>query len=105
MKVRLRKAVLAGLTTAALIGGVAACGTNDKRDLEGISSYDPEYAETYNNTDGRPNVVLMCIRGVGFASTTRDFTSLMRVESWDKFCSQFKQHSVDKDQLRKNGGS
>jgi hypothetical protein len=28
----------------------------------------------------------------------------MRVEAWDKFCSQFKQHSVDKGQLRKNGG-
>lgn len=90
---------------ALLIGGATGCGTNDKRDLEGIKSFDPEYAETYNNTDGRPNVVLMCIRGVGFASTTRDFTSLMRVEAWDKFCGQFKPHSVDKDQLRKNGGS
>ncbi len=90
---------------AMLVGGATACGVNDKRDLENVSSYDPEYAEVYNNTDKRPNIGLLCVRGAGFASTTRDFTSLMRVEKWDEFCSQFKQHSVDKDQLRKNGGS
>lgn len=90
---------------ALLVGGATACGKNANRDLEDVSSYDPEYAEVYNNTDERPNIGLLCIRGAGFATTTRDFTSVLRVESWDEFCSQFKQHSVDKDQLRKNGGS
>lgn len=101
----MRNKILAGLAVGALCLGVTACGVNDKRDLEDASSYDPEYVEVYNSTDGRPNVQLACIRGAGFALTTRDFTSLMRIEAWDEFCSQFKQHSVDKGQLRKNGGS
>jgi len=56
----------AALALALLTG----CGSNDKRDVEGVKSMDPDYIEVYNNTDGRPNVVLLCIRGVGFASAS-----------------------------------
>jgi hypothetical protein len=101
----MQKKIAAVLAVAVLGLGMTGCGVNDKRDMEDVSSYDPEYAEVYNNTDGRPNIGLVCVRGAGFATTTRDFTSLMRVEKWDAFCAQFPQHSVDKGQLRKNGGS
>lgn len=97
---RLAVTVAAGVAAFGLLTG---CGVDDKRDLENISSYDPDYAEVYNNTDGRPNVQLLCIRGVGFSSTTRDFTSLARVPEWDAFCKQFEQHRIDMDQVHKNG--
>lgn len=102
---RVARSFIAGTAVVVMTAVVTGCGVNDKRDLEDVSSYDPEYAEVYNNTDGRPNIGLVCVRGAGFATTTRDFTSLLRVEAWDTFCAQFPQHSIDRDQLRKNGGN
>lgn len=95
---------MAAIAAVIAVGGLTACGANDKRDLEGVASTDPDYAEIFNNTDGRPNVQLLCIRGVGFSSTTRDFTSLARVPEWDAFCKQFPQPKVQPPQYRKNGG-
>lgn len=90
----------AALTLALLTG----CGSNDKRDVEGVKSMDPDYIEVYNNTDGRPNVVLLCLRGVGFASTTREYAALMPIEDWNEFCkTKMKSRSVQDDQRGENG--
>jgi len=98
-----RRIVLGVSASLLVLGGATACGNNANRDLKGVSSMDPDYAEVYNNTDQRPNIGLLCIRGVGFATTTRDYTSVLRVPEWDSFCKQFKQHSIVQSQTRKNG--
>lgn len=45
---------------------------------------DPDKIELYLNIDQYPNVVRLCIGGVAFATTTRDFTALVRVPEWDR---------------------
>jgi hypothetical protein len=99
---RIAVGIAAVVVSAGLLTGCDV-GSNNKRDLNGISSMDPDYAEIYNATDGHPNVGLICIRGVGFATTTRDYSALTRVKEWDKFCAQFSAHSVVTSQERKNG--
>lgn len=86
----------AAVVSALVIGGVSltACGSNNKRDLNNINSLNPDYAEIYNNTDSYPNISLICIRGVAFATTTREYNSIQRVPQWDTFCSQFKSHAI-----------
>jgi hypothetical protein len=64
----------------------AGCANNNFRDLEGVPSKDPDSAKLWTNVDGHPNVVRLCLDGVAFATTTRDFTALMRVEAWDSMC-------------------
>jgi len=89
------KRIALGIAAVVMVAGTAtACGSNNKRDLNNINSLNPDYAEIYNNTDSHPNIGLICVRGVGFATTTRDYNSLTRVPEWDKFCSQFKEHDI-----------
>lgn len=99
------KRIAAILGTVALsFGLLSGCGMNNTRDQEDISSWDADYAETYTNGDQYPNTTLQCIRGVGIATTTRQGAGAWhRVPEWDKFCSQFEQHVIDKGQLGKNG--
>lgn len=99
-----RKIVAAAIAGVATIGLLSGCGVNNTRDQENISSWDADYAETYTNGDQYPNTTLQCIRGVGIATTTRQGAGAWhRVPEWDKFCSQFEQHVIDKGQLSKNG--
>lgn len=82
-----------GVVTGILIGGLAVllaflvsgCGPNQTtRDLEGVPAKEPQKAEVYVNVDKYGNVARLCIDGVAFATTTRDYQALMRVPEWDK---------------------
>jgi hypothetical protein len=97
--------VVAAISAVALsVGLLSGCGTNNTRDQENISATDPDYAENFNNGDQYPNITLVCIRGVGFATTTRTGAGSWReVPEWNKFCQQFNNKPLDKGQLRKNG--
>ena len=79
--------------TIRLVGlavGVAAlggCARDNFRDVEGVSSKNPDSIEAYNNLDGHPNIAKVCIDGVAFATTTRDAqAAIQRVEDWDATC-------------------
>lgn len=90
-----RKRIALGVLSVLMVADTAtACGSDNMRDLNNINSLNPDYAEIYNNTDQHPNIGLICVRGVGFATTTRDYNAIQRVPAWDNFCSQFKQHSI-----------
>lgn len=84
MKITRRAAVIAG-TAAAAIAVTAGC-SNQLNDLNGISQHQPNYATTWLNVSGFPNITELCINGVAFATTTRDYTSIMRIPQWDAFC-------------------
>jgi hypothetical protein len=75
-------AVAVGAVTAA---GVAGC-SNQFQDQNGIAQANPDYILTYLNVDGFPNPTIMCIRGVGFVTTSRDYQSLQEVPEWGAFC-------------------
>lgn len=82
----MKRKVLSALAIAALIL-LGACGPgNNFRDVEGADSQDPDLVEVFNNADKHPNIVKVCIDGVAFATTSRDYNAIMRVEAWDATC-------------------
>lgn len=69
-----------------LLAFASACGSDNLRDVENVDSKDPDKIENYNNMDGHPNVGRMCIDGVAFLTTTRDYHPIERVPEWDAWC-------------------
>jgi len=66
---------------------LAGCGRDNFRDVEGVPSKDPDAITLWNNVDGNPNVVRICLDGVAFATTTRQYgDAIMRVPEWDAQC-------------------
>jgi hypothetical protein len=79
---------LAGAALGAAALGVTAGCSNQLNDLGGVSQAKPDYVMTYLNVSDFPNVTLICIRGVGFATTTRDNNAaITRIPEWDAFCA------------------
>lgn len=75
------------LVFVALAATLGACGPgNNFRDVEGVKSQDPDSVENFNNMDGHPNMGKICIDGVAFLSTTRDYDAVTRVPEWDRTC-------------------
>lgn len=66
---------------------LAACGHDNYKDVKGVPNRHPDYIVNYENMDGHPNIGMLCIHGVGFATTTRDYNALTRVPEWDGFCT------------------
>lgn len=70
---------------------VSACGSGNPQadDLQNVPPSYPNYAAIYMNVDGFPNVVELCVNGIGFATTTREAAgAIMRVPEWDAFCAK-----------------
>src|SRR5271154_3241151 len=84
---RNRYKVGAGIAVLATAGIVAGCTSPQLNDLRNSPTQYPNYSTTYINVDGFPNVTELCINGVAFATTTRDYTSIMRIPQWDAFCA------------------
>jgi uncharacterized lipoprotein len=79
----IRRLVLA----ATLILVLAGCGSSQQlRDLEKIPAQDPDKVELYNNVNDHPNLVMVCIHGVAFVTTTRDYMAVTRVPELDRNC-------------------
>ena len=81
---RKRKAYIAASAAALSITLMAGCSAIQPqvRDLEGVHVEDPDKVALITNVDQYPNVVALCIHGQGFASTTRDYTSLIPIPAW-----------------------
>jgi hypothetical protein len=65
------------------------CTASDQqlRDLENIPAHDPDKAEIFNNVNNYPNLVLLCIHGKAFITSTRDYKPWERETDLDSFCS------------------
>ena len=79
-----KKLIIAGAGLALL--GAACSPGNNFRDVEGADSEVPDVVRVFSNVDKHPNVVMLCIEGAGFATTSRDYSALTRVETWDEKC-------------------
>lgn len=52
---------------------LTGCGEGQQwRDLENVTVTEPDKVRLVTNVDTYPNIVALCIEGVGFISTTRD---------------------------------
>lgn len=79
------------LVLIAVVVAVAGCGgSNNTRDVEGVDSHDPDKIENFNNMDGHPNLGRMCIDGVAFVTSTREYKPFDRVPEWDDWCGTAK---------------
>lgn len=76
-------AITAAVTVVAVTGG---CDQAEERDLEKIIQQQPQKAEIYSNVNKHPNIVRLCIDGVAFYTTSRDFNAIGRVLEWDAWC-------------------
>lgn len=81
-------AVITTVAVAAVV--LAACGkggvgdhNSNRSDLRGVLFHRPDKVEGYNNVDGQPNLVRLCIDGVAFATSSREYNSVLRVPEWD----------------------
>lgn len=86
-----RRPILAiGIISAAIVGAgiaVAGCESPQLNDLRNSPTQYPNYSMTYINVSGFPNVTELCINGLGFYTTTRDYNAIARVPQWDAFCA------------------
>lgn len=74
------------LMVVALLVGACSPG-NNFRDVEGVRSQNPDLVENYNNMDQHPNLGKVCIDGVAFLTTTRNYgDAVQRVPEWDRTC-------------------
>ena len=73
-----------------ILAGVAACGSGNPQldDLQNVPPSYPNYASTFINVSGFPNITMLCIDGAGFATTTRDNSAAAAqlIPEWDAFC-------------------
>lgn len=78
------------LIACAVVGGaltfLAGCQGENTRDLGGVHYRAPDKIEGFLNVDGQPNVTRMCIDGVAFLTSSRDYNSVMRIPEWDSWC-------------------
>jgi hypothetical protein len=76
-----------GAGVIATAGIVAGCASPQLDDLRNITVQYPNYAVTWMNVSQFPNITEVCINGVAFATTTRDYNAIMRIPQWDAFCA------------------
>lgn len=76
--------LIASAAVAVLV--LSGCSQTEERDLEGVKLRDPNKAEHYTNVNGHPNISRICIDGVAFATTTREYAPILRVPEWDAWC-------------------
>lgn len=81
----MKRYLIPAVAGLALIGAACTPG-NNFRDVEGVKSERPELIRNFNNMDMHPNIGMVCIEGVAFATTTRDYLSIIRVPEWDDVC-------------------
>lgn len=78
---------IAMAVSLAIAAAMAAGCSNQLNDLGGIGQAKPDYVLTYLNVADFPNITMVCIHGIGFATITRQYNALTRVPEWDAFCA------------------
>lgn len=82
-----KRLIAIGVLAVVVLSG---CGTGQQwRDLEGQTQTEPDKVRLVTNIDTYPNIVALCIEGVGFITTTRDDRPLQESPGLtEKWCAQ-----------------
>ena len=77
------------VAAAALALALAGC-TTTLQDLEGIQAETPDRVRVFLNADQFPNVNVVCIDGVGFVTTTRDYQQMTELsdQAFSRLCGE-----------------
>lgn len=96
----MNKKIISIAIAALMAVGVAGCAEDaSKVDLKepqqkGKSLPDnyevrvPQSLTVFQNIDAHPTIAKLCVDGVAFATTSRDYNAIMRVPEWDKDCKR-----------------
>ena len=88
-KNRIALGIASGVVLLFTMGAGCSIQPQQVRDLENVPVQEPEKTELYASVDKFPNVVAMCIHGVGFVSITRDYDSLQESPGLtEKWCAK-----------------
>lgn len=80
---------LIGLLTllVGLVVVLSSCSPGDNfKDVKGVKNHLPDAIMNIENVDGHPNIIVLCIRGAAFYTTTRDYKAIQEKPSWDHLC-------------------
>lgn len=77
---------IAAIAATVAVLFTAGCGHDNLKDLKGVVNHKPDAIENIENMDGHPNIGVLCIHGVAFVTTTRDFKAVERETDLDKWC-------------------
>lgn len=70
-----------------LAAGILATGcTSTLQDLEGVQATPPDTYEVFQSPDAFPNIARICVDGVAFVSSTREYQQITRIPEWDNEC-------------------
>ncbi len=87
-RLRVPVAAIGGGAAALALAGCLGFGNPTTNDLKNSPDVYPNFSSTILNVDGFPNITMICYRGAGFATTTRDAAgAITLVPEWDKFCT------------------
>lgn len=76
------------LLAIAALAVLPSCSTT-LQDLEGIEAQHPDKIEFFQSVDGYPNIGRVCIDGVAFVTTTREYgDAINRIPEWDEWCAR-----------------
>ena len=82
----MRKHLIAAIALALVVTGC----TSTLQDLEGIQAETPDRVRVFLNADQFPNLNVVCINGVGFVNTTRDYQQMTELsdQAYSRLCGE-----------------
>lgn len=87
MKITKKTIMLFVLLGALIMMTLTACGHDNFKDVKNVPNKHPDYLVNYENVDRHPNMMMICIHGAGFVTTTREGAGALHlVPEWDAFC-------------------
>ena len=78
------------LIAVAVVSLALAGCTSTLQDLEGIQAETPDRVRVFLNADQFPNLNVVCINGVGFVNTTRDYQQMTELsdQAYSRLCGE-----------------
>lgn len=87
MKKKTLAVVVAAAGVVLALTGCSHKPSADTADIKGLNERKPDRIEVFANVNHQPNIVMLCIHQVAFATTSRTSgINAMRVEAWDHLC-------------------
>lgn len=85
-RARIATATILSVAALGATVGFSGCSSDNFKDVKGVVNHEPPQIENWENADGHPNIVILCIHGEAMMTTTRDFKAVEHAPWWNKKC-------------------